>query len=236
MDKIKFRVMIVFLFLSAYAFGQKNVVKAGFSDAFLGNFNLNYERALTQQQSLSIKLGYMMPTRSPFITDAAITPSAYTLEDSKGGINASMEYRFYMNKEASLEGFYIAPYLRFLNQSMDYSDDIDARTFQVDFRLNTLGAGAQLGYQWLIADRVALDLSFFGAGIDYHMVHFKYQLSPQEPGFDYGSIKSEVSDVFKNINYLHKRLKFDKEDDHLTTRLPFLFPGFRVGIHLGVAF
>ena len=52
MDKIKFRVMIVFLFLSAYAFGQKNVVKAGFSDAFLGNFNLNYERALTQQQSL----------------------------------------------------------------------------------------------------------------------------------------------------------------------------------------
>ncbi|HDR51844.1 MAG TPA: DUF3575 domain-containing protein [Mariniphaga anaerophila] len=236
MNKFTPCVAVFLIFFISNAFGQTNVVKAGFSDAFLGNFNLNYEKAVNQNQSVSFKLGYMKPTLSPFISETAITPSAYTLEKSKGGMNASVDYRFYMSQNESLQGLYIAPYMRWLNQKMDYADEIDTRIFDVDFRLNTLGAGAQLGYQLLLAERISLDFYFFGAGIDYHMVHFKYQLKQQEPGFDYGSIKSEVSDVFKNINYLHKKLKFDKEDDHLTTRLPFFFPGFRAGINLGIAF
>jgi hypothetical protein len=229
-------VAVFLIFFISNAFGQTNMVKAGFSDAFLGNFNLNYEKAVNQNQSVSFKLGYVKPTLSPFISETAISPPAYTLEKSKGGMNASVDYRFYIGQNESLEGFYIAPYMRWLNQKMDYADEIDARVFDVDFRLNTLGAGAQLGYQLLIAKRISLDFYFFGAGIDYHMIHFKYQLKQQETGFDYGSIKSEVSDVFKNINYLHKKLKFDKEDDYLTTRLPFLFPGFRAGINVGIAF
>ncbi|WP_372934886.1 DUF3575 domain-containing protein [Mariniphaga sediminis] len=218
------------------AIAQNNVIKAGFSDAFLGHFNLNYEWKANQKQSILLKLGYMEPTLSPFFNEKTITPSAYTLEESKGGINTSLEYRFYVTGKEPLQGLYIAPYARYSNQKMKFSDEIDDRAHTVDTRLNSVGIGAQLGYQLIIEERFTLDLYFFGAGIDHHSVTLKYQLRQPEAGFDYGSITEDVSNVFKDINYLHKRLEHEVNDDNLTTRLPFFFPGFRVGINLGIAF
>lgn len=229
--------MGIFLHLCIFMQGQNNAVKFGLTDAFLGTFNLSNEYQLSGNQSIQIKIGYIDPTLSPFITEADITPSAYRLEDRNGGINTSLEYRFYVKEgEIPMNGLYIAPYLRYLNQSLDYSDEIDDRNFMVDFRLNMLGAGAQLGYQMTIAQVVVLDLSFFGAGLDYHMVNLKYRLKQSQPGFDYGSIITNVNDVFKDIGYLYRRLDNKVYDDHLTTRLPFFFPGFRIGMSVGVVF
>ncbi len=236
MNRITIPGTIFLLFSSITLFGQSNAFKVGFSDAYLGNFNLNYERVLSSNNSLLFKLGYMEPTLSPFIGEKAITPSAFTLEESKGGMNSSLEYRFYMTGEKALQGIYIAPYLRFLNQKIDYSDEIDTRLFSVDFRLNTLGIGAQLGYQLYIGEHILIDFYFFGAGMDYHMVSFKHQLKQQLPGFDYGTVINDVNDVFKDIKYLHKRLKYDDTNENLTTKLPFFFPGFRLGINIGIAF
>ena len=227
---------VIFLFLATSLFGQENSVKIGFTDAFLGHYNLNYERHLTGNNSVQFKIGFLKPTSSPFISDETITPSAYVLENSKGGLNTSLEYRFYVNSEEAGTGFYVAPYLRYLNQKMNYSDEIDGNNYGVDFKVNLLGAGAQLGYQLILEERFILDFYFFGAGLDYYMVNMKYQLKQPDPGFNYSSITDDVSEVFEDINYLHKKLDHNVNNDNLLTKLPFFFPGFRIGVNAGFIF
>lgn len=226
----------ILLLMNCLGQAQSSAVKFGATDAFLGIFNLSNEYAISQSQSIQIKIGYIDPALSPFITEENITPSSYRMEDRNGGINSSLEYRFYVTEGETMQGLYIAPYLRYLNQRADYSDEINANDFMVDFRLHMLGAGAQLGYQMIVAKHLSLDFYFFGAGLDYHMVNLKYKLKQQQTGFNYASIIPDVNNVFKDIDYLHKRLDNKPYDDHLNTKLPFFFPGFRLGLNLGVAF
>ena len=229
---------ITFLFLicSTAAFGQNNAIKIGFSDAFLGHYNLSYERVINDNNSFQLKIGYMEPTNSPFISENTITPEAYILKETSGGLNASLEYRFYLLNQEIPHGFYIAPYLRCLNQSIVYTDEIDDRIYNVDSKLSSLGLGAQLGYQLVVNEIFTFDFYFFGAGVDHHTIRLKYQLENPQPGFDYGTITGDVSQVFEDINYLEERLEHTVNDDNLTSKLPFLFPGFRVGINAGIAF
>ena len=224
------------LLINASVFAQSNIIKTSFTDDLTGNFNLNYEREIQEKQTLLFKIGFMKPTASPFFSENTLTPEAYTFNDSKGGISTSLEYRFYMTKKGPMQGFYVAPYMRFLNQSMDYFDEINSGNFHVDGGLNSLGLGAVLGYQLIIEEIISLDFYFFGAGIDYHMINLKYELVQPQAGFDYSSIIDDVGEVFQDINYLYKKLEHEVNDDNLTSKLPFLFPGFRIGISLGVAF
>ena len=225
---------ITMIYIGVHA--QENTIKTGLTDAVLGHFNLNYERVINEKQSLAIKVGYWKPTVSPLITEDLLTPSAYTMQDEKGGILASMEYRFYMGRNKAPQGLYIAPYLRYINQAAMYTDEIDANLFNVDTHLNTLGVGAQIGYQVIIGDAFTLDFFFFGAGVDHYNTKLVYTLQQPQSGFDYSTITDDVSAVFEDINYLHSRLKNKVNTDNLTTKLPFLFPGFRMGISMGVAF
>lgn len=217
-------------------FSQNNTVKIGFSDAFLGNYNLSYERVINDNNSLQLKFGYMNPINSLFISESTITPKAYTLRETSGGLNASLEYRFFLSRREIPQGFYIAPYLRFFNQSMVYTDEISDRHFNVDSKLGTVGLGAQLGYQLVVNEIFTFDFYFFGAGIDRHTIRLKYQLEEPQSGFDYGTITDDVSQVFEDINYLEEQLEHTVNDDNLTSKLPFIFPGFRLGISVGVAF
>jgi hypothetical protein len=225
--------LIIFI---SNAFGQTNVVKAGFSDAFLGNFNLAYERMLNSNHSLQIKIGYLNPVASPFFTEEAITPEAYSFIQENGGMSASIEYRFYISEKLSAEGFYIAPYLRWFNQFVDFEDEIEARFYTVNTKLNTVGLGAQLGYQWIIGEMFTLDFHFLGIGLDHYMAQLKYTVDPKPAGFDYSEVTPHIDAVFSDIIYLKNKLKHEVNEDNHTSKLPFFFPGFRMGISLGIAF
>lgn len=236
MLKIKI-ICTVFLFaFSTVVFSQNNVVKFGFSDIFLGHLNLGYEKVLNDNNSIQVKIGYMEPTKSLFISEKTITPEAYVLKETSGGLNASLEYRFFISRQEIPQGFYIAPYLRYFNQSMIYSDEINDRAFNVDSKLGTFGLGAQLGYQLIVNELFTFDFYFFGAGVDHHTINLKYQLENPQSGFDYGTVTDDVTQVFEDINYLEERLEHTVNDDSLVSKLPFLFPGFRLGMSVGVAF
>lgn len=236
MLKTSYFIAVFLIFCSSVVLSQSNTVKIGFSDAFVGSYNLSYERVINDNNSLQLKFGYMEPTNSPFISEKTITPEAYILKETSGGLNVSLEYRFFLFRQDIPQGFYIAPYLRFLNQSLIYSDEINDRAFNVDSKLGTFGMGVQLGYQLVVNEIFTFDFYFFGAGVDHHTIRLKYQLEEPQPGFDYGTIKDDVDQVFEDINYLEKRLEHTVNDDNLTSKLPFLFPGFRLGISVGVAF
>jgi len=233
---MKNSILLLLLLTSTFAFAQKNSVKTGVTDALFGHFNLSYERAVTEKGALTIKFGYWNPTSSPFVTDESFTPEAYNFRKADGGYNVSIEYRFYLSSKSALNGFYVAPYLRYFGQSGIFEDEIEARLFDVNVNLNTFGLGAQIGYQWLINEAFTIDFYFFGAGIDLFDTKIKYTLQQPEPNFNYGTITDDVNEVFEDINYLESKLEHEVNPDNHLSNLPFLFPGFRAGLSLGYSF
>jgi len=227
---------ILLLFISSIVFSQENSIKSGFTDALTGHFNLSYERAVNAKSSVAFKIGYWQPTASPLISKNTITPEAYEIIDAKGGINTSVEYRFYMGGNMAPDGFYVAPYFRFFNQAALYTDEIDGDLFDVDMKLNTFGLGAQIGYQLIVEGGFTMDFYFFGGGVDRYNLNLDYRLQQPQAGFDYSTITDDVGDVFEDINYLDSRLEHEVNDTNLLSKLPFLFPGFRIGINVGYSF
>ncbi|MBN1984787.1 MAG: DUF3575 domain-containing protein [Prolixibacteraceae bacterium] len=236
MSRLKNTFILLLFLVSGNVFAQENLIKIGFSDAFLGNYNFNFERVLNDKNSVQLKVGYWAPTSSVFISEATITPDPFELQEASGGLSTSLEYRFYVTSQSAPYGFYVAPYFRFFNQTAVFTDEIDGHYFDVDGQLNSFGVGGQIGYQFIFNETITVDLYFFGAGIDRHGAKFKYTLQEPQPGFDYNSITDDVSEVFEDINYFEKRLKHEVNDDNLTSKLPFLFPGFRLGVNVGIAF
>jgi hypothetical protein len=237
MFNFKSFILIVCLMCSGMlANAQDNIVKAGLSGAFLGDINFGFEKMMSDNSSLHFKIGYLDPLLSPLIPEKAFTPKAYNLLEGKGGISTSLEYRFYVSNKRGLQGFYIAPYLRYFNQDMLFDDEIEGYIFTVDTKINTFGLGGQLGYQWIFNEIFALDLFFFGTGLDFYKGEIKYELSPEPPGFNYGMVTPHVDDVFKDIGFLYKKLEHEVNPGNHTSKLPFIFPGFRMGISVGIAF
>lgn len=227
----------LFLILALLPLGtkaQENIIKTSVSGPFWGDYNLSYERATGIKNSIILKIGYWNPVASPFFDEKVLTPGEYSFQDAHGTLEASVEYRFYMNKSNSIKGFYLGPYMRNFNLAAQYTDEIDGDLFDVDATVNTFGIGAQIGYQWLINDIVAIDLYFFGAGVDFYNLKLVY--STPQSGFNYNTIVDDITEVFEDVNYFKKRLKNKVNTDNETTRLPFLFPGFRIGLNVGIAF
>ncbi len=229
-----FAFLLVIASLSGNA--QQNIIKTGITDVLSGHFNLSYERSLNEKQSATLKIGYWKATISPFVSEETITPEAYTFQEAGGGFNASAEYRFYLGASSTLRGLYIAPYFRYFSQAVLFTDEIDTRLFDVHSSLNTSGIGAQIGYQLIVNNAFTVDFYFFGAGVDQYNVKLKYSLQQPQAGFDYNSITDDVSEVFEDINYLESRLEHHVSNDKLISKIPFLFPGFRIGINVGYAF
>ncbi|MFZ5429070.1 MAG: DUF3575 domain-containing protein [Bacteroidota bacterium] len=221
----------VTLFLTAEA--QDNIIKTSVSGFAIGDFSISYERKTSDNQSANLRIGYFQPTVSPFIGEKTITPSDYTFKDSEGALQASLEYRWYTKKQG-LRGFYYGPYLRYYAIRAEYGDNIRSDNFNVSGSYNSFGTGMQLGYQFLINNIFSVDLSFFGAGIDYNTINLVYTTGIQ--GFDYNTIVADVSEVFEDLPYFEKRLKNKVSPNNLTSRIPFLFPGLKAGITIGVAF
>ena len=232
----KHYILIFLLLVSTLVTAQENTIKAGFTGAFLGDFNLGYERVVNDKNSIHFKIGYWQPSISPFIKDETITPEAYDLIDAKGGIHTSLEYRFYINNRNTLQGFYIAPYLRYYNQGALFFDEIEGDLFDVDARIDNIGLGAQIGYQLIIEEVFTIDFYFFGAGLEKYSLKLDYELQQPKAGFDYNSITDDVSEVFEDINYLESKMEHEINTNNLISKLPFLFPGFRMGISVGFAF
>jgi hypothetical protein len=235
MSKLIFLVSMLF-FSVITAPAQENIMKAGFTGPFMGDLNIGYERAVNQNSSLNIKIGYFDPIMSPFITEKTFTPRAYNLLEANGGITASLEYRFYLSKKRGIQGFYVAPYLRYISQDMVFDDDIEGYLFTVGTKGFLMGMGGQLGYQWIFNDWFTFDLFFFGTGIDYYKAEIKYVLEPQPDGFNYSMVTHHVDDVFVDYKYLHKKITHEVNEDNHISKLPFLFPGIRIGASIGIAF
>jgi hypothetical protein len=122
---------------------QKNVLKANLLSPIVLTGSFFYERAITEKSSL--QLGY-------FFTGFSISDTKFR------GYGITPEYRNYTAGEV-LNGFYIAPFLRYQNFSLSEEfKDSEGKNQEATAILTTYGGGLTIGWQWLFGERITTDI------------------------------------------------------------------------------
>jgi Protein of unknown function (DUF3575) len=119
---------------------EKNVLKINTLSLFVLTPSIFYERKISDMTSAQFGVGYM----------------GYKVSDVKfTGLFLTPEFRIYPKKNA-IDGFYIAPYLRYMNLSVKSTTD-DAKA-----SLTVIGGGLLFGRQWITKSGFNMDLFFGG--------------------------------------------------------------------------
>jgi len=154
---------------------RKNVIKFNPTPMILWspkNLTFSYERILSPRQSLSIELGYL--EFGQLVEDTLIDLINVTSRE-KWGLNATIEYRFYLTKLNTRlipAGLYIGPYLTFYRYHFMNGLEILPASFDTTGTLEgnywSFNLGFELGYQFVFWKRWTLDLVMVGPSISYY--------------------------------------------------------------------
>jgi hypothetical protein len=227
--------IIVLLLITSVGFAQKNVIKLGISGVAYGDFSLSYERVIAPKGALNVTFGYMNPNSSLIRYTSFMSGSEDVgLNKLYDGFHTSVDYKFYVGKKDAPKGFYLAPYLRYFNYKFLMIDKIDGDYFDVNSKIQSVGLGFQMGYHWVVYDKISIDWYFLGIGVEYITPKLVYTTDQED--FDYKSIVDNVVAVFDGWGYFQKRLKTNPTSENMTAKLPTFFPGIKTGLTIGYAF
>ena len=151
-------------------------------------------------------------------------------------------YRMYLGKK-EMRGFYFEPFLKYLDNQFvtNTSFEIDAtdRPFIVTSDYSGMGVGAQLGVQFLIANKVAIDFYFLGPEANIA----KQKLVAQETGSGLPWSNSEAEDAEEQIEDFIDDIPLLKDNMEVTvnagaknvrTKYDGFLPGIRFGLSIGI--
>ena len=220
----------------------KNVIKFNPTPMILWsakNLTFSYERILTPRQSLSIELGFLAFNK--FIEDSLIKMITTTSHED-WGINATVEYRFYLTKlntRTIPAGLYIGPYLTYYGYHFKNGLDIFSSgseadttgTIQGDFW--SFNLGVELGYQFVFWKRWTLDLVMVGPSVSYY--GGKTEL---KGNFDASQVQDINEELYNKIVEKYPSFEFmtlDKTFEQ-TGKLDVLRLGFRYLVQIGFRF
>jgi hypothetical protein len=156
----------------------KNSIKLNLTNPMIFGdrcFVVGYERTIGNHQSFSVNLGrFSLPQLFNINTDSI---EDLTKDVNSKGFHASGDYRFYLSKENRYNaphGVYIGPYFTY-NSYIRYFDlkaSTEAFTgeFNTDISFRVATLGFQLGYQFILWNRVTLDMILFGPGVGAYKV------------------------------------------------------------------
>jgi hypothetical protein len=147
---------------------RKNVIKFLPVNLAFGSINFEFERMINEKNSFELGIGIPMdqPVNGRYGLD--LEDDGELSNDKQGDLIIRAAYRHYTGKSMLPKGFYLAPYLKYQGitgsalRTVPADEDIDEYTEDYDVKINSFSLGLQLGYQFLIAKRISLDLYFLG--------------------------------------------------------------------------
>lgn len=198
-----------------------------------------YERTITPNQSFSINIGQAaLPV---FISaDTTIGDVQLQKNNSDKGFHLSGDYRFYLKNENKFQaprGIYLAPYFSYNFVERKNRWSFDTPDFQgeanTQFTLNMNTIGLEMGYQFVLWRRLALDFVLIGPGVTRYKIATKVDanLSADDLEALYEKLQTALSDKLPGYDLLIDKLKFAEEGSVKTTSV-----GFRYIIHIGYRF
>lgn len=232
--KLQIAVMLA-VFCTLTAFAQNNIVKLGLGGLATANLNLKYERVLTEKNSVNVNLGLKVPSGLPFNLDLNDIIDNNTAEEPKlNGFNISAEYRIYTGSQGAPQGFYFAPYLQFKNFAIQYDDVIDGHMGEAKINYGNIGAGLQLGAQWIISEKVSIDWYFLGLSVVRNNV--KIRVESDDPDIDFFEEVNAIEKEYEDVPFIGDKLELDSGENFASLKTNFILPGFKTGVSIGYAF
>lgn len=153
-------------------------------------------------------------------------------------------YRMYLGKKA-MTGLYFEPYLKYLNNDAATLIDADLNGRTVDFATTSkyagFGVGAQLGVQFMIAERLVFDFFFLGpeANTASHKVTMQ-DINSVLPwtASEAADAEREINDNIGDLPIVGKKLRVtvDAEKKTVSSDYSGFLPGLRFGLSIGVSF
>jgi hypothetical protein len=221
----------------------KNVVRYNITGALLFGIEkyivVGYERMLSPRTSMSVNIGSAaLPKLLTIETDSFQSRR----ESDRRGINASIDYRFYLAKENRFHaphGMYIGPYYSYnrfeddqqwvRHNSSGSNEVFSSSTFDI----NTFGF--ELGYQLILWRRFTLDMVMVGPGLGFYKYKATFtgnvNLSVASKEQLYEALKQRITQRFPGMNFVFSDKAFDADGVLKTSDV-----GYRYIIHLGFCF
>ncbi|HEX7844220.1 MAG TPA: DUF3575 domain-containing protein [Chitinophagaceae bacterium] len=220
------------------AFDQSVAVKWSPASIFFGKIGLGAEYNFKRKASVTFNVGVPFEKETTFEIDN----EDRNLSTKTFSIMAG--YRMYLGKKP-VKGFYIEPYLKYLDNKSITNTDFDIgltnRPFLVTSEYSGIGIGAQLGVQFLIAKRVVIDWYLLGPEANIS----KHDLLAQETGNGLPWTNAEAQDAEDEINDFVNDIPLLKNNLDVTvnaaaknvkTHYKGFLPGIRSGISIGIRF
>jgi hypothetical protein len=160
---------------------KKNVIRWNLTPFILWSkkdINISYERVLKPYRSFSVNVGYF---ELPQVTQKLFDSLEIKNTSDRGGFSLSGDYRFYFNKRnrrMAPDGLYWGAYgsyhyTQFNNDITVLNNPSIEGDLLFGAKLNVISAGVELGYQFIIAERLSIDLIFLGPSLTM----YEYKLS-----------------------------------------------------------
>lgn len=207
------RIILVFVVISCIASSKvgaqsdttknlKNTIRYNISNTLIFGWKFNvigYERVITDHQSASFNIGRTaFPSLVNFKTDSL----GITGEGHDRGMNLSVDYRFYLkgeNKYKAPRGIYVGPYYAFNSFSRDLKWEVNTENFTGDvngsLNISAHFVGAQLGYQFVFWNRLALDLILMGPG--WWSFNLRTTFDTSMPPEDEAAMLEKLNEILK---------------------------------------
>jgi len=152
----------------------------------VGQFQVAYEHALNENSSVQLSAGIISRTWDGGIDFGGISSG---FEQKNSGFIVIPEYRYYFAGEA-LKGVYAGAFARYRSVSIDYTTTAGTESTTSEFSRNAVGGGLLLGYQFIISDKVLIDL---GIGPQYKSVSTTIEANGDD--FDLNLLEGESDGI-----------------------------------------
>jgi len=198
---------------------------------------VGYERVLSRNHSVSLNIGQ-------FALPKLINSGKKSLNLEKTskdvGINSSIDFRFYLKKENRYNaprGVYLAPFYSFNYLKRENTWILDSDSFDGEvnsslvFNIHTVGG--EVGYQFVLWKRLAIDLIMFGPGIgNYNFkANLKTSLNPDDKSEFFQQLNDILAEKFPGYDLVLDDGQFQEKGTFRATSI-----GYRYMIHIGFRF
>ena len=219
----------------------KNVIRYNLSGAVLFGFDkyivFGYERVIKKNQTISVNIGGVkLPTLVTINTDSF----SLKRDRKSDGMNASVDYRFYLGKENKYlapHGAYIGPYYsynKFTRDNQWVRKNSGGSSFlNSASTLKVSTVGFQFGYQFILWKRLSLDLVLVGPGLGFYSYKAKFDSNVNAGDKEQllEGLKQLLVQKFPGMNYVFADKEFNANGVLTVSAV-----GYRYIMHIGFVF
>jgi hypothetical protein len=153
-------------------------------------------------------------------------------------------YRTYLSRK-HMKGLYFEPFFKYVHHISEGKGTsyINGETVHMDFTndYNGIGAGIQLGFQFLIRNKFVVDAFFLGPEVNSASNHFKaMEVSNNIPwtSVEARDAEKDILDFIDRFPIIRKKTELHSNYENKTVIANFkgVLPGIRIGISIGFAF